>query len=936
MYIRDFGILRNQTLADLHLGLVVIGGLNRAGKSTFMNVLRYLGYGFPRDGSLPPATVQYGVEADISLGNALYNLSLSGYGAPEVNVLSGRQTGQVDVRELYPLDNYTYRQLFTISLEELSSIQSLTPGAKRDLQSILLGAGLKEVTLLPQLKNEFGRQADSIGGTRGNPSVKLFKQFHQAISEGQQLRKSSQAHIHAYSTNQTRLAEIGEELESVSAELDRLGKEVRRLDLIKNNFSTYEEMVRLENELKYRQAERWEHVPSEDQLERVRKLATDCRELEEEIGAKEISIGLSTEAVTKLIARGNELNVLASGVSGIKERLRQLQAAEDRYAQQRRNLADRITKLNVNWSLADAEAISALRLDEIEKDNVNELVEKYSDLVDDQGDAKRELKRLKEEEDRIAEEIKKLSEGKSAFGLAAYGVSTLVAAVLGVLAGVFLNPLVSIVALALILVLTASYFTQLRSARSSQEMLSRRRERQEELKAERQAVESTLTELAEAEKECAAQLEQYQNALNLESEVPYKRLPSYLDQVRSLQEQITELNRLNLDVVSLGEQLDEDYRRYLEFLTELASDLPVQASGEREQDWNLLFVLVQDWQAKLAEAETLRRKERELTAKQREIGEIMERSSFSVPAAGLDEGIDLFLVQAARARETEKLAARLVELEREVRASFASDAVREAFELEDGADVLAVFKDHCKPFPAGEEAERAHAAALNKRTELAAQLGNLQDEERQVREELKRLFSQRDFEVAKQKIDHNRSELRRLAEAYALNRTAEFLLQETERTLLDQMKDSLMAGAGRIFSRITQGEYDGVEPGKNLLEEDFQAVLSGTDDRQGAAILSRGTREQLYLSVRLSRILEIEPALPIIIDDSMANFDGPHLDETLGILSEVAKRHQIFVLTCHGSLLERLSKLNSPVQYWKLERGQFALSERDDLISHLA
>jgi len=124
----------------------------------------------------PPATVQYGVEGGYQLGETLCITSaLSGYGAPEVNVLSGRQTGQVDVRELYPLDNYTYRQLFTISLEELSSIQSLTPGAKRDLQSILLGAGLKEVTLLPQLKNEFGRQADSIGGTRGNPSVKLFK-----------------------------------------------------------------------------------------------------------------------------------------------------------------------------------------------------------------------------------------------------------------------------------------------------------------------------------------------------------------------------------------------------------------------------------------------------------------------------------------------------------------------------------------------------------------------------------------------------------------------------------------------------------------------------------------------------------------------------------------------------------------------------------------
>ncbi len=55
LHIRDFGILRDQTLEPLHPGLVVIGGLNRAGgKSTLMHVLRCLGYGFPRGGNLPP------------------------------------------------------------------------------------------------------------------------------------------------------------------------------------------------------------------------------------------------------------------------------------------------------------------------------------------------------------------------------------------------------------------------------------------------------------------------------------------------------------------------------------------------------------------------------------------------------------------------------------------------------------------------------------------------------------------------------------------------------------------------------------------------------------------------------------------------------------------------------------------------------------------
>ena len=67
LYIGDFGILRNQTLDELDPGLVVIGGLNRAGKSTLMQVLRYLGC-FPRTGTCHRLIAGMKPKADIRLG----------------------------------------------------------------------------------------------------------------------------------------------------------------------------------------------------------------------------------------------------------------------------------------------------------------------------------------------------------------------------------------------------------------------------------------------------------------------------------------------------------------------------------------------------------------------------------------------------------------------------------------------------------------------------------------------------------------------------------------------------------------------------------------------------------------------------------------------------------------------------------------------------
>ncbi|NLJ40426.1 MAG: AAA family ATPase, partial [Clostridiales bacterium] len=156
LYIGDFGILRNQVLENVNPGIVVIGGLNRAGKSTFMQVLKYLGFGFPTGKGLPPASGKYEVEADIGLNvGDTYNLRLSGYAQPSIRRTFGSDTEFASARDIFELDDFTYQRLFIITLDELNRSMAVPSQEKRKLQSILLGAGFSDMLFIPRLEKDF-------------------------------------------------------------------------------------------------------------------------------------------------------------------------------------------------------------------------------------------------------------------------------------------------------------------------------------------------------------------------------------------------------------------------------------------------------------------------------------------------------------------------------------------------------------------------------------------------------------------------------------------------------------------------------------------------------------------------------------------------------------------------------------------------------------
>jgi len=84
----DFGCFRRARLQNVDSGLTVIAGPQRAGKTTFMEAVRHLGYGIPRGNGLPPATDQYDLTADVVVDGAEYELALTGYGDPALQRLS--------------------------------------------------------------------------------------------------------------------------------------------------------------------------------------------------------------------------------------------------------------------------------------------------------------------------------------------------------------------------------------------------------------------------------------------------------------------------------------------------------------------------------------------------------------------------------------------------------------------------------------------------------------------------------------------------------------------------------------------------------------------------------------------------------------------------------------------------------------------------------
>ena len=71
--------------------------------------------------------------------------------------------------------------------------------------------------------------------------------------------------------------------------------------------------------------------------------------------------------------------------------------------------------------------------------------------------------------------------------------------------------------------------------------------------------------------------------------------------------------------------------------------------------------------------------------------------------------------------------------------------------------------------------------------------------------------------------------------------------------------------------------------------------------------MSDGTRDQLYLCLRLAHIeryLEVNEPTPFIVDDILIKFDDKRAEASLKVLADLSTKTQVIFFTHHSRLVE--------------------------------
>ncbi len=118
--------------------------------------------------------------------------------------------------------------------------------------------------------------------------------------------------------------------------------------------------------------------------------------------------------------------------------------------------------------------------------------------------------------------------------------------------------------------------------------------------------------------------------------------------------------------------------------------------------------------------------------------------------------------------------------------------------------------------------------------------------------------------------------------------------------------------AGSIFSELTDQRYNNISISKS-----FDIAVNKTDvfGSKELDYLSSGTQDQAYLSLRLAlaELISEESALPIILDDSLAQYDDTRSQTALKFLKNYSENGQVIMFTCHNSISDFAKDLNANV-----------------------
>ncbi|MFD2681053.1 ATP-binding protein [Bacillus seohaeanensis] len=211
-----------------------------------------------------------------------------------------------------------------------------------------------------------------------------------------------------------------------------------------------------------------------------------------------------------------------------------------------------------------------------------------------------------------------------------------------------------------------------------------------------------------------------------------------------------------------------------------------------------------------------------------------------------------------------------------------------------------------KTFSTKQDVEKAKKETERSLEAVLSTIKNNQKRLAEIKYELSILEEGNQHAETLHKFEEKKAELKELALQWSKYSMAQHVFQKTIHHYKETKLPQLIELSERNFYQLTDGKYNRVI----LQGEEMIEVEEAEGTRYKAIELSQGTKEQLYLAIRLALVqsfTETHP-FPIIIDDGVVNFDLYRTEAFGKVIRKLEASNQIILLTCHSHVRDQFSK----------------------------
>ncbi len=159
--------------------------------------------------------------------------------------------------------------------------------------------------------------------------------------------------------------------------------------------------------------------------------------------------------------------------------------------------------------------------------------------------------------------------------------------------------------------------------------------------------------------------------------------------------------------------------------------------------------------------------------------------------------------------------------------------------------------------------------------------------------------------------------VRMLAQRWVRVRLAHGVLKREVERYRERHTGPILRGASSLFAQLTNGAWTGLEADFGDLDTPVLVCVRDDGERVGVAGLSAGTRDQLYLALRLASIEQLAAGrelLPLVMDDLLVHFDDDRARAAMRALGAFAATTQVLLFTHHARLCELAREALPPEQ----------------------